>query len=392
MTIEVMAAQGIYKKDIAEALNVHPKTVSRALSRGSAPKRASAERLSKLDPYREQVDELLRLGVWNATVILREIQAKGYSGGGTILRAYIQPKRALRPGRATVRYETGPGQQLQSDWGAVHTEVDGQDTEVHFCVNTLGYSRRFHFWCTDSEDAEHTYEGLVRSFEYLGGVTEEVLIDNQKAAVIKHVVGQRVEYQPGFIDLAMHYGFTPRACRPYRARTKGKDERMVGYVKGNFFTRYRQFESMAHLNQLGEQWLRTEADARVQGTLKQVVAERFSQEAPHLQPLPARRFDTSYVQTRMVSMDAYIDVRGNRYSVPGTLVAQVVRVRIGLDGRLRVYHDEQLVAEHQLQERAQGWVTVPDHHADLWRQALGVRAHVVESRSLAVYEEAASWN
>lgn len=259
-------------------------------------------------------------------------------------------------------------------------------------MNTLGYSRRFHFWCTDSEDAEHTYEGLVRSFEYLGGVTEEVLLDNQKAAVIKHVIGQQVEYQPRFMDLALYYGFTPQACRPYRARTKGKDERMVGYVKGNFFQRYRQFESLAHMNQLGEQWLREEADQRMHGTVKEVVAERFAREAPHLQPLPAMRFDSAYVETRVVSWDAYIEVRGNRYSVPGTLVGQVIRVRIGLDSQLRVYHDEQMIAEHTLQDRAQGWVTVPDHHAELWRQALGTAAvQAVEARPLTVYEEAASW-
>jgi len=55
-------------------------------------------------------------------------------------------------------------------WGKL-----GDHPKVHFIVNELGYSRRFHFWCTDSEDAEHTFEGLIRSFEYLGGVTEEVL-------------------------------------------------------------------------------------------------------------------------------------------------------------------------------------------------------------------------
>ena len=80
------------------------------------------------------------------------------------------------------------------------------------------------------------------------------------------------------MDLAGHYGFTPRACRPYRARTKGKDERMVGYVKGNFFVRYRSFESWAHLNQLAERWLAEEADQRLQGTVKEVVAERFERE------------------------------------------------------------------------------------------------------------------
>jgi transposase len=96
-------------------------TVRRALQRGSAPRRVRKRRGSKLEPYRATIDRLLSENVWNAVVILREIQAERYSGGLTVLRQYIAPKRqwrALRPpGRATVRFESRPGQQLQSDWG-----------------------------------------------------------------------------------------------------------------------------------------------------------------------------------------------------------------------------------------------------------------------------------
>ena len=186
-------------------------------------------------------------------------------------------------------------------------------------MNTLGYSRRFHFLSTDSEDAEHTYEGLVRSFEYFGGVTEEVLVDNQKSAVLEHPSHGKTYFNGRFVDLAGHYGFTPRACKPYRARTKGKDERMVGYVKGNIFVRYRQFENWVHLNQLTERWLAEEADQRLHGTVKEVVAECFEREKPTLKPLPHLRYDTSYFETRQVAWDGYIDVRGNRYSVPNPL-------------------------------------------------------------------------
>jgi transposase len=86
-------------------------------------------------------------------------------------------------------------------------------------------------WCTDSDDAEHTYEGLVRSLEYFGGAPDEVLVDNQKATVLLHPTPGEARFNERFLDLAGHYGFTPRACRPYRARTKGRDERMVGYIK-----------------------------------------------------------------------------------------------------------------------------------------------------------------
>lgn len=385
--IQALSVRGVYQKDIAAQLGVHPKTVSRALRRGGAPKQERKRRGSKLDPYKPTIDRLLSEDVWNAVVILREIQAEGYDGGITIVRQYMSPKRGLRSGRATVRFETKPGQQLQSDWGQVKVEVDGEERKVHFIVNQLSYSRRFHFWCTDSEDAEHTYEGIIRSFEYFGGVPEEVLVDNQKAAVLTHPTPGRPRFNERFLDLGFHYGFTPRACRPYRARTKGKDERMVGYIKQHFFVRYRRFESWAHLNQLAEQWLATEADQRVQDTVKEVVAERFEREAPHLKGLPVRRYDTSYRESRQVSWDSYIDVRGNRYSVPSQYAGQRLEIRIGLEGEIRVYADGQVVATHALRDKREGWVTVPEHHAQLWREALHV-----EQRPLTVYEEVTTWS
>lgn len=385
--IQVLRKRGVYIKDIAAELDVHPKTVSRVLSRGGAPAGQRKRRPSKLDPYKGQIDRLLGEGVWNAVVIYREIEGAGYTGGLTILRQYIAPKRALRRRRATVRFETGPGQQLQSDWGEIETIIAGKRQKVYFEVNQLAYSRRFHFWCTDRQDAEHTYEGLVRSFEYFGGVPQEVLVDNQKVAVLSNNGRGRVRFNERFLDLAAHYGFAPKACRPYRARTKGKDERMVGYIKHHFFVRYRSFESWAHLNRQAELWLRDEADQRVQGTVKEIVAERFAREAPTLAALPARRYDTAYRETRQVGWDGYINVRGNRYSVPATLTGRTVVIRIGFDDRLTVYDGDRVVATHRLQSATHGWVTVPEHHATLWQETLRV-----EQRPLQTYQEVAQWS
>jgi len=386
MDIKSQAARGVYKKDIARSLGFHPRTVRRALARGGAPpgKRPGA-RKSKLDAFKGEVDRLLAEDVWNAAVILRILKEQGYTGGRTILKDYIQPKRPLRAGKATVRFETPPGKQMQSDWAEIWTVVAGLRQVVHFIVNQLGFSRRFHFWCTDSEDGEHTYEGIIRSFEHFGGVAAEVLVDNQKTAVISHRAGHRVVFNEGFLDVAGHYGFTPRACKPHRAQTKGKDERMVGYIKGNFFKRYRSFESLEHMNALAERWLREEADLRFHGTVKEVVSERFLREAPSLGPLPAVRFDTSYRERRAVAWDGYIDVRGNRYSVPDDLRGAEVAIRVSLDGLLSVYDAGGVkVAEHRLKPASEGWSTVPEHHEALWRETLRV-----ERRALSYYAEVA---
>src|SRR5262249_12282888 len=301
--------------------------------------------------------------------------------------AQARAARRWPGGGATRGSKRGRAARRQRHGGAQPPHTPGQPAAVHSAGSTLTSSRRFHFWATECEDAEHTYEALVRAFEWFGGAPAEVLVDNQKAAVIAHRRGGDVQFHPRFVDLAGHYGFRPRACRPARAQTKGKDERNVGYVKHHFFVRYRAFESWAHLNQLAEQWLRQEADPRVHGTVREVVAERFAREVPTLQPLPPRRYDTAYWESRQVGWDAYVEIRGNRYSVPAALAGHPVRVRLTLDGTVAIYDGEQCVAQHHLQSPAQGWVTVPDHHTALWADTLAV-----EQRPLAVYEEVATWN
>lgn len=309
----------------------------------------------KLKPFMDYIDMRLAENVWNSEVIFAEIKAMGYTGERSMLRYYIQPKRKMRPSKRTVRFETQPGYQLQHDWGEVEVEVAGQRCKVNFVVNTLGFSRRFHVFAAPKQDAEHTYESLVRAFRYFGGCVKTVLVDNQKAAVLKNNNG-KVVFNSGFLLLADHYNFLPRACRPRRARTKGKVERMVKYLKENFFVRYRRFDSFTHVNQQLEQ--------------------------EHLQPLPDMDFDTSYFDIRHVSWDSYIEVGGNRYSVPEALCGQPVSIRISLDDELRIYSNEKLVASHRLCSASSGWQTVPEHHATLWQQV-----SQVEHRPLSAYEE-----
>lgn len=157
---------------------------------------------------------------------------------------------------------------------------------------------------------------------------------------------------------------------------------MVEYLKYNFFVRYTQFDSFAHVNQLLEQWLAEVADQRELRQFRQTPATRFEEEKRHLQALPATDFDTSYFDIRHVAWDGYIEVRGNRYSVPEAWCGRPVSIRITLDDELRIYGNEQLVATHRLNNRGAGWQTVPEHHAPLWQQV-----SMVEHRPLSAYEE-----
>ena len=289
MTIQALVKRGVYLCDIAEHLGVHPKTVSRAVQRGGAPAPGRGRRGSLLDPYRPVVDGLLAEGVWNAVVIWRELQARGYAGGVSILRDYLHPKRPLRPGRATVRFETEPGRQVQTDWGVQPTVLAGQPVAVHFAVSTLSYSRRFHFWGTDSEDAEHTYEALVRAFEWVGGVPGEVRVDNQHRPSAR---GRRPVPSP-----------VPRSGRPLRLPPAGLSPGAgPDQGQGRAQRRLRQapfLRPLPRLRELGPPQSTRRAVApgggRSPGARHRARVRRraLHAEAPTLQPQPPRRYDTA---------------------------------------------------------------------------------------------------
>jgi transposase len=387
--IQERIRQGVYIKDVAEELGVHPRTVSRALQRGAAPPgERPAARKSKLDRYKPLIDRLLAAGVWNAAVILRELQEQGYNGQASILRDYLRPKRPLRQARATVRFETAPGEQLQNDWAKYRTLMAGREQEVHFAVNTLGYSRRFHFVAMACEDAEHTYESLIQSFEYFGGVTSEVLVDNQKTEVISHRIGAAVEYNARFLELAVHHGFQPRACRPRRARTKGKDERMVHLHQRELFralSRVRKPDASQSTGRaMAARGSRPAAARNGQGSGRRAFRARAA--APAGAPRSALRYGLS----RTASGGLGRVYRGARQPLQraGRTVRVDGRSAHRLDGDLTVYNGAgQLAARHRLKSAAEGWVLVPEHHRILWKQAL-----TVERRELAVCEEVAQWS
>lgn len=374
--------QGAYVKDIAAELGVHPKTVSRALKRGGEPPARPRRRGSKLDSFCAQVDALLEQGIWNAEVIYRRIRAAGYTGGRTVLRLYIQPKRALRPGGGTVRYETPPGAQLQHDWGERRLAIAGVPQKAYLAVGVLGHSRGLHVVAMPSCDAEHTYEALIQAFEALGGVPATVLVDNQKSAVVDWA-GGRPRFHPRFRELARHYGFTPKACRPRRAQTKGKVERMVRYVADNALAGAPAFDSWADLNAHLRAWCQSVANQRFVRELGEGVAERLARERPYLSALPRDRFDTAYHGQRAVSLDAYVSVDGVRYSVPSHLVGTRVALRVQLDGWIELRDlGGTVVARHRQVTDDRRLVTVAEHHAALWQS---VR---VEARELGYYAEA----
>jgi hypothetical protein len=213
-----------------------------------------------------------------------------------------------------------------------------------------------------NERQESWFEGLESAFRHFGGVTQEVLLDNDRGLVAYHDRETReVEFNARFKAFARHWGFRPRACAPYRARTKGKDERGAGYVKKNAIAG-RSFESWAALEAHLDWWCREIADKRIHGTTGDVPAERFARaEAAALRPsavIPS--FQVMRELIRKVQADCVVDVDGNSYSVPWRLIGETVQVAV-TQSLLRVRHAGREVALHNLRKGRRQRIVNPVH-------------------------------
>ena len=170
----------------------------------------------------------------------------------------------------------------------------GRQTVKAF-VATLGYSRASYVYFYDNERNESWIDGLRRSFEFFGAVPREVLFDNAKSIVIERDAYGEGEHRwhPNLLDAAKTFGFVPKLCRPYRAKTKGKVERFNQYLKRNFIVplraTYREVGlelDLATVNAAIGKWLVGTANVRTHDTTKAVPAERLLEELPHMMPLP----------------------------------------------------------------------------------------------------------
>lgn len=340
-------------KRLAKEFGCARNTVRRYVRAGGTVPFAKPQRKTAFDGLDDWLRERFFRHGGNADVIRQELASEhGVVIGLRSVELRVQRwRRELRAQkRATVRFETPPGHQLQIDFGESRVWIGDERVRVHLFVATLGYSRRMHIQASLRERQVDWFEGMEGAFLRFGGVPAEVLLDNAKALVEHHDAATReVRFNARLHAFARYWGFSPRACAPYRARTKGKDERGVGYVKRNAVAG-RRFGSwgafVAHL----DQWNREIADVRVHGTTGELPLVRFADEADVLRPLGVRApFGQLRDLIRKVRPDCAIDLDTNSYSVPWRLVGETVQVVV-LAGRVIVRHAGEVIADHPMCE------------------------------------------
>lgn len=344
--IKDMHQKGMNITQIANELGRDRKTIRTWLQEDEVKpyKRQLTAKPCLLEPFKAYVKQRMEEGCLNAVVLFDEIKTQGYAGKTTMLRYFMSPLRPTVIAQATERYETPPGQQAQVDWGLFKVKWNGIYKRLYAFVMVLGFSRMLYVEFTENERLDTLMGCHLRAMQYFGGRTRTCLYDNMKTVVSGQDERGEVVWNERFAKFAQYHGFSLRRCRPYRARTKGKVESGVKYVRKNFWPRVRTFTDLHDLNLQARMWMDQTANARIHATTHEVPRDRWLRE--ELQPFNLTPFESVYRHARKVSSDCLVSYNAHRYSVPHRYVGHSVDVEDQNNGLIRIYTGEQTIAEH----------------------------------------------
>ena len=287
MLLRHYLAQGLSKSALARQLGISRDSIHRWIREGLLDRDLDAEPLrpkgsprpSKLDPYKPLI--LARLEAFpelSAVRLFEEVKAAGYPAGYDPVKVFVRAVRPRVEPEPVVRFETPPAHQAQVDFA----EFRFPWGKRYALVVVLGYSRLLWLQFYERQDMRTLLSGLEAVFSFFGGVPRELLFDQMRAVItrdLRLVSGALVKNEE-FLRFSAHWGFTARACRPYRAQTKGKVERPIRYVRENFIYG-RDFLNDADLDEQRSRWVER-ANGRVHGTTKEMPRLRFERDEQHL--------------------------------------------------------------------------------------------------------------
>lgn len=297
-------------------------------------------------PYAEQVNEWLQAGLEGVAIHQRLVRDYDFQGSYSSVLRFIN-RQIIKNPETFVRIETLPGQQAQVDFGSVgrmYNPDTGKDHNAYVFVMTLSFSRHQYIEFVFEQDMSAWIGCHRRAFESFGGTPREIVVDNLKAAVIKHEMEDPV-LNKAYTQMARHYGFLIHPCRPRTPEHKGKVENGVHYVQRNLIASYDKM-SLQEANRKAKEWVAEVAGMRKHGTTHEQPLVRFAEkEAEKLLPLPDRSFELQRVCRAKLHRDCHVVVEGCYYSAPFSLVGNELEVLL-FEHTVQLYHKTTLLATH----------------------------------------------
>lgn len=328
-------------RSISKNLGISRERAKRILSKNSLLRTTGLKlqeqpktRGSKLDTYKGHINELLAKYNKNPPTgqrIFEILQEKGYDGGITLIRYYLESVRGKIKKGLVVCVETPPGQQGSHDWSDYTIEFTAKPKpeKVSFFSFILHYSRRQYIELVEDKTQTTLLRCLVNTFSYFDGVPKEIKSDNQKACVERWELGKPV-FNKKYMEFATYYHFRPLAIHPGKPKENLKIERPFYYLETNFLNAREFFDKQDLKTQLAD-WLKTKNDTHIHRRTKRSPIELYKEELPYLQTLPKSHYDTSKIEYRIVNNESAIEWAGYFYMVPYDYLYETLPVRATKD-------------------------------------------------------------
>ena len=335
MDIRSDRQKGMSYVEPGKKYHMDPRTAKRYVQPPQKPEYTLTQpKPTKLDAYKQQIDQWLEEAPYSAVRILEKLQEQGFDGKYSIVKEYVRGKKMDLDEKATVRFETMPGKQGQMDWGFFEDHLvyeDGKWKKLYCFLMILGYSRMRYIEFVTDMSTNTLIRCRQNAFRYFGGYPEEILYDNMKQVVIKRLLKQEDStLNRQFEDFAGFYGFKPILCRPYRGQTKGKVERTVQFVRDNFMVGIK-YENLPDLNGQAQAWC-NKVNGKVHATTNEIPFERLKSE--RLNPL----------RREYIGKDVAV---------------------VALESMLAAYYEGKQIALHRISYQKKDMVVNPQHYRRL---------------------------
>jgi transposase len=354
-----LANEGLSMRKIAKTLHLDRKTVTKYLGNPD-PKRVPVTRTSKLDPFKDEIERMLKTDPKaSAVVIHQRIAELGYNGEMTILRDYLRKIRGKsKKRRSFIRFESPPGEQCQIDWGHFGSIAYGHTKRKVYCMAVIeSHSRMLYVQFTHSQRQETLHRCLLNAFRFFRGTPKELVHDNMLTAVIERD-GSLIRFNEAFLAFLRPFKIVPRACNVASPHEKGKVEKgAIHYIRYNFWP-LRSFKNLEQLQAQANQWRDQTANKRLHATTGQRPIDRFKPEA--LRPLPEFLPDCRDSQQLKVHPDFAIRFDANTYTVPPWAIGKQVVAKAD-NRKLTVYLKEKPIATHLRSWHRKQRIELPAH-------------------------------
>jgi hypothetical protein len=243
-----------------------------------------------------------------------------------------------------------PGVECQIDFarmGMLFDAASGRRRVVHALIFTAVYSRHMFVWLTFSQTLTAVIDGCEAAWAFFGGAFK-VLIPDNMSAIVAHADSVNPRFTVGWLEYAQVRGFSTDPARVAHPQDKPRVERMVQYVRNNFFAG-EDFTDLADAQSHAVRWCAQKAGLRIPGTTCAQPAVMFAErEAEHLLAVPTVQYAVPVYAEVKVARDYHVQLAKALYSIPHHLRGQTVSARA--DGELaKFYHRGQLIKTHPRQ-------------------------------------------